>query len=474
MRLTLPKQPPATVSPNVLIGLCCVLLGVGVGVACSVINPLYLLALLPVLAVGAWALADARRGLWLMILVIAIVPRVASPVSVGFKPTLLDAAMIATLLAWLLWRKKNAPSVHTPLLIPLLILITVTITTFVLGVPNGALTTLVLRRFGELIISLIMVLVLISIFRQNDVLSAATRLMLVGGAIAALIGMVLYIIPGDLTIRILNALRPFGYPTGDGVLRFVRDDPSLLKRATGLWIDPNAFGGYLLMIGAIGLPQLFAARPVMKRMWVWLCVGCIGLGMVLTISRSAMLGFAFAAIIIGLFKQRRLLGLIAVAFVAMLVLPQTRELIGHFLDGFAGRDLATQMRFGEYKDAFRLIERYPFFGVGFINSPDVDLYIGVSSVYLLIAQQIGLIGLTAYLIVIITFFVSAIRTAKYIWHDEQRVNIWLGAHAAVLGAMLSGIFDHYFFNIDFHNSVMLFWLIVAMGASCYRPREIEQ
>jgi hypothetical protein len=43
--------------------------------------------------------------------------------------------------------------------------------------------------------------------------------------------------------------------------------------------------------------------------------------------------------------------------------------------------------------------------------------------------------------------------------------VWLGAHAAIAGALFSGIFDHYFFNIDFHVSVVLFWSAVALASA---------
>jgi O-antigen ligase len=147
------------------------------------------------------------------------------------------------------------------------------------------------------------------------------------------------------------------------------------------------------------------------------------------------------------------------------VLPQTRELVSHFVDGFMGRDLATQMRFGEYKDAFRLIERYPLLGVGFVGTPDVDLYVGVSSMYLLVAQQMGLLGLTAFVAVLVVLFVGAARTWRFARLDDRQAAIFLGAHEAVLGAMLSGVLDHYFFNIDFHNSVVLLWAIIALAVA---------
>jgi hypothetical protein len=49
--------------------------------------------------------------------------------------------------------------------------------------------------------------------------------------------------------------------------------------------------------------------------------------------------------------------------------------------------------------------------------------------------------------------------------DESLCAIWLGALGAVAGALISGIFDHYFFNIDFHNSVMLLWLVIGVVVS---------
>jgi len=75
-----------------------------------------------------------------------------------------------------------------------------------------------------------------------------------------------------------------------------------------------------------------------------------------------------------------------------LLMPFTQDYVGHFLDAFTGSDRATQMRLGEYKDALILIARYPLFGVGFGSSPDIDTYIGVSSVYLLMAEEMGLLG----------------------------------------------------------------------------------
>jgi polysaccharide biosynthesis protein PslJ len=463
--LALPSSVAGHRSAILLLALCLVA-GLAVGLASALINPLILLALIPVGAVGVWALRDDERAVWLLIAVIGILPRFAAPVKLGITPTALDLALVVLLLAWAARLSRKPLRLHEmPITLPLLGLVTVAILTFIIGLPNGALTPLVLRRFAELVLSLLMVFVVVAVVRDQGALERATRALILVAALAALIGIVLYVLPDELAIRLLSALRPFGYPTGADVLRYVEDDPALMQRATGLWIDPNAYGGYLLVSGALALPQLFTRKPVLPRWQGLLSLGLIGLALALTASRGAMLGLLCVAVLMGALRYRRMLVLVAVVVVLALVLPQTRDLIMRFAAGFAAQDLATQMRLGEYKDAFRLIQRYPLLGVGFADTPDVDLYIGVSSMYLLIAQQMGLLGVAAFLTTMATLFASAARAWPAVRRDDALCALVLGAFGAITGALISGVFDHYFFNIDFHNSVMLLWLVVGLAVS---------
>jgi hypothetical protein len=453
---------------RVALALVCAVLGLAAGALAVLVNPLFALPLIPLAAGAIWATRSPERALWLLVAGIAILPRVASPVSIGFKPTVIDVALLLLLAAWVIDRarrrvKPSGPAFPGLVGYPLAALIFVAVAAFIAGIPNGPLTTLVLRRFGELILTLLSVYVMTGVLAAPAARQLAVTAVILFGALAAFIGLVLYAIPDETAMRLLSALRPFGYPEGSGVLRYVLDDPAQLQRATGLWIDPNAFGGFLLVAGAVTLPQVFAPRPALPRALTLLCMAAIGLALVLTVSRGAMIALGLVALLMGVFKYRRILPLIGVVLVAAVALPQTRELIAHFADGFAARDLATQMRVGEYKDAFRLIERYPIFGVGFTDTPDVDLYIGVSNMYLLIAQQMGLVGLTVFVVMLLGFFAVGARAMRTALRNDTLAPVWLGAHGAVIGALMTGMVDHYFFNIDFHNSVMLFWIMVALA-----------
>ena len=452
--------------PARCIGPLLVLAGLFAGFLAASVNPLLLFALAVGIPLGVWLIGSVERALFALILVIGLLPRFALPVRFGFTPTFLDLAMIGLVVAWARHQLSQSPDMplrRAPVNGPLGALMMTAVLTFIVGLPNGVLTPLVMRRFAELLFSLAMIAIIVAITFNPTIRGRAVRWMILIGAASAAVGIALYAMPDDLAIRLLSALRPFGYPSGPDVLRFIRDDPALMQRATGLWIDPNAYGGYLLVVGLLGLPQLFAPRPVMARGLVLLSLGLILIALVLTVSRAAMLGFAIGALLIGLLRYRRMLILLGAIAVALLVLPPSQALVQHFVEGFQGRDLATQMRFGEYRDALRLIERYPLLGVGFVGTPDVDLYIGVSSMYLLVAQQMGLIGLVVFIVTIGAVLLGAARAWPAI--SSASLEHFLGTHGALVGVLFSGFFDHYFFNIDFHNSVMLLCLVIGIAVS---------
>ena len=193
----------------------------------------------------------------------------------------------------------------------------------------------------------------------------------------------------------------------------------------------------------------------------------MGLCLILTFSRTALLGMAVALTFIGTARYRRLLWLLVLGGLLILILPQSRFYVVRLIEGLRGQDLATRMRFGEYKDALSLIGRYPWFGVGFAAPPDIDLYIGVSSVYLLMAEEMGLVGLMVFLLVMTLFFMRAWDGWQAMEENTVRP-ILLGLIAALFGAMVGGILDHYFFNLDFPHSVSLFWLYVGLGMAAVR------
>ncbi len=461
---------PTTIanSPWIL-GLTAGIVAVLGGVIIALGGPIAAVALILGLVAAFVVLQNLELGFWGVIAVITLLPFATVPVDIGLTPTFLDMALGATVGVWALRivTGRQRTMITAPITLPLVVFILVAIFAFIFGMANGPLTSNLLRHFAELLLSLGFVLVVIDYCAQWEQLERLVKVILLTGAGAAVIGIGLWLMPDFTANDALNALQRVGYP-GGFVIRYIEENPELSERAIGTSVDPNALGGLLLMIGALAGPQVVAKRPIFSRWIILSIVGLIFLGIVLTFSRGAMLGLVAGLGYIAVLRYRRLIPYLAVAGLLFLLLPFTQEYVGRFLEGFQGADLATQMRFGEYTDAFSLISRYPLFGVGFAGSPDIDLYLGVASVYLTIGQQMGFLGLLSFAAIIVVLFGYAFFNRHHFKGNEQIDPIWLGLHAAVVGGLVAGIFDHYLFNIDFHHAVTVFWFLVGLAVASTR------
>lgn len=412
---------------------------------------------------------DIEIGYWGIIGVVCLLPFATIPLDVGLTPTLLDLALGVTVGIWLFHKVsgRRRRLISSPITLPIILFMIVTLFSFIFGLGNGPLTANLLRHFAELLISVGFVIVVIDFFSIWERLEKAVKILMLAGAAASVIAISLWLLPDLVANDMLNTLQRLGYP-GGFVIRYIEENPELAERAIGTSIDPNALGGMLLLIGALASPQLVSRRPLFPRWLTALIVGLIFIAIVLTFSRGAMVGLLAAWGFIVAVRYRRLVPYVLVIGAILLLLPVAQGYLLRFVEGFAGQDLATQMRFGEYRDAVALMARYPLFGVGFSGSPDIDLYLGVASVYLTIGQQMGLLGLLGFVTVIATVFGYAFFNRLKLREDRRRYPIWLGLHAAVVGGLITGLFDHYLFNIDFHHAVTLFWLFLGLAVAATR------
>lgn len=414
-------------------------------------------------------LRDLEIGFWGVIGVVCLLPFATIPVDIGLTPTLLDMAMGAVVGVWALGvaTGRQRSVVTAPVAVPLLIFIVVVLFAFIFGLNNGPLTPNLLRHFVELILSIAFVLVVIDFFSQRTRLERMIKVLLIFGAAAALVAIGLWLLGDEAANSALNLLQVVGYP-GGWVIRYIEENPELPERAIGTSVDPNVLGGLLLMIGALAGPQLVSKAPLLGRKRNIAIVGLLVTSLILTFSRGAMLGLVAGLGFVAVARYRRLLPYLSLLALFILFLPATQGYVSRFVEGFQRQDLATQMRFGEYKDALTLIGRYPVFGVGFAGTPDVDTYLGVANVYFTIAQSMGIVGLVSFLGVMVVTFGYAYFNRAHFRRGGSLDAIWLGLHAALVGGLVAGIFDHYLFNLDFHPAVTAFWLLVGLAVATTR------
>ena len=432
----------------------------------GVAGPLVALALAVALVGGAMILADTHWGFVALVGIAFVLPFASLPFSIGFKPTFLDVALGALFFVWLIKLAigQERLFIASPLGGAVALFLLLAIFSFLYGLTHSAANTFLMRRFVEILLGISLFFVAVNTVRTHAEVVWVTRWLMLAGWAAAAVAVLFYVIPEAWTVAVLDRLARFDYPGGYGALRYIEDDPAGTMRAIGTAVDPNVLGGMMILVTALAAPQLAAKVTVLPRWMTWAMMGTAVLALYLTFSRSALLGLASALALLAVLKYRRLLWFGAIGLILLFVLPQTQEYVARLLEGFAGQDLATQMRFGEYKDALTLIRRYPMFGVGFTGVPDIDLYLGVSMLYLILASNMGIVGLIAFVVVMAGFFTMVARSWRTGFGPELEP-IVLGLTGAVAGAMVSGIFDHYWFNLTYPHMTVLLWLYMGLATA---------
>lgn len=450
---------------SLLIGLLLGMLAGLTALALVIAGPIITFIAITAVIIGLIALTNLDFALVLLIGVTALLPFGTLPFRLGLTLSLIDTALglvlVVYLFQWMVGERRNLhmTSAHGAILIFVLVMFFA----FVRGIPNAPLTPGVLRRFFALMANIVIALVIVDVVRHIGLLRKLVLTFIGFGVLSALIGIVLWALNDDLATDLLNFLQRIGYPGGN-VLRYREDGVRIgVERAIGTWVDPNAFGGFLMMVGALTAPQVVARRPVTGKRWlVLIAFALIMVGLFVTDSRGSMLGFLGATAVVATIRYRKLFWLGLVLIIIALLLPPTQAYIGRLIAGIQGEDLATQMRFGEYRDAFRLIERYPLLGVGFSAPPDIDLYLAVASTYLTITSNAGVLGLVAYLAAISSVFWYTYQQRSLVLANDQINDLALGLLAGVIAALIGGIFDHFYFNIEFQATSLTMWLFIGL------------
>ncbi len=448
----------------------CSAAGLVTGAYVAILSPLYAVALTLALIAGLLMLRNTQWGFVALIALICLLPFGALPFKIGFTPTFLDVVLLAIFFVWIarIATGHSGRFIGTALGMPVIVFILLACASFVSGLGHASLDQYVLRHFIEILLSVGLFFAVLNCVRSEDQLKLLVRVIILAGFVASLIGVVLYYLPEAWSIQLLSSLGRVGYPTGSGVLRYIEDNPDLAQRAISTSTDPNVLGGLLILVTTLTTAQLFSRRPLMRWPVLAAMVFVDVLCLYLTYSRGSMLGLAVGVGLLAIVKYRRLIPAIVVAGALMLLLPQTQPYVQRLVEGFQIQDLATQMRLGEYKDALTLIRRHPWIGVGFVGTPEGSLYIGVSMVYLLIAEEMGLIGLGVFLLIIALFFAQVRRAWPQVRNRPGLEAIVLGLAASIGGILVGGLLDHYFFNLSFPHSVAVFWLFLGLAMTAVR------
>lgn len=284
------------------------------------------------------------------------------------------------------------------------------------------------------------------------------RLVVAGGAVAVL-GVVQFVTKQAWIDRVA-----FPGLTTNATLNSVLGRNGFTRPA-GTSIHPIEFGVVLTMVLPLALHRAFyrTALPPVRRWWPTLA---IALAIPLSISRSALLGAA--AVLVVLLPTwppvRRRLVLVSIGGLATVIFLTIPGMMGTLTSLFTGigRDSSAQSRTNSYGLALDFAARTPIFGRGF--STFLPSYRILDNEYLLLLIEVGVVGLSTMVAMLVTAFVSARRARRLAVSAEDRhLSQALAASVTAAGVSLA-LFD----ALSFPMAAGLLFLATGIAGSLER------
>jgi putative inorganic carbon (hco3(-)) transporter len=205
-------------------------------------------------------------------------------------------------------------------------------------------------------------------------------------------------------------------------------------RLSGMLLDPNAYGGLLVMALVIVEGGSWGPAPLFRESAVWFCRMSLGLGILFTFSRSAWVALGLSMLLLCAIRIRVAgrLGLAALAGAPCVLLVMGRGFLGVFQE-MASRPKQVQGRFDLIHDAFFAFARHPLFGGGIGSFRLSEGEIAHNSAMWFLAD-FGVVGLAAFVGFLGWFFVKGWFAYRFAPTREQPIALaLLLAHTAMAG-----------------------------------------
>lgn len=259
------------------------------------------------------------------------------------------------------------------------------------------------------------------------------------------------------------------------------DGGEIASRITGPIGDPNFYAQTMLVLVPLALECLYRERSwLLRALAVWSLVVCIGT-IFATLSRGAFLGLAVVAIFWIVRHPPKPLSLIVLLVSIAILLPvipaQYTNRIDTLYSAIAGPSserLADQSFRGRTSEAIAAIMMFadnPLIGVGLgnynVHYQDYSRQLGLDprredrsahNLYLEIAAERGLFGLTAFGVLMVVMFRS-------MWRARTRLNsIGLANYASMVDALTIGLTSYMVTSIFLHDAYpRYFWVLVGVA-----------
>lgn len=233
------------------------------------------------------------------------------------------------------------------------------------------------------------------------------------------------------------------------------------RRVTGFFGYPNAVGLYLGPIIVLFF-GFFIFNKFANRIFSSAVVVLSFMAIIFAVSEGAIIGVLAGCFILLLFiKKIRLyaVGLLAISSILLFSIPKTKNFIA---EKALLQDVSGQIRLEMWQETWQMLKTKPIFGAGLsgyqnavalYHSKDyIEIYLYPHNIILNFWTETGILGLLAFILILIKFFIDSYKKRKNI--------LSVVLFCAMIGILIHGLVDVPYLKNDLS---MFFWLLVGLG-----------
>ncbi len=365
-------------------------------------------------------------------------------ISVGFTPILL----VALYMLWIL-EKRGASVKSESGRFAYIVFCAAVISVQALSFLNTKILSLSLYEFLKQVVAFGFFYYLVNNIDSKRIVKSMLVMLLIGAMLSSFVGIVQYLTGKSLGLGILGE-------SGIFYNQSVVGSSQLIKRVSGLMGHANMFGMYIALILPVAFVLSLSDISRRMRLFAFAATMVCGLGLILSFSRGAIIGFAVA------------LGIILIARKSHLFRAYNRRLVSFYcflavtaivLFGYqiysrfaASPPDQVSLRFLLNRTAIKMILEHPFFGVGLnnfsiqlatFNSQEIYPWVRypVHNYYLLVASEAGLLSLAFFVSFLGMVLRLGFRIDKYCQDIFLRDAV-LGMSAGLVAILIHCLIDY--------------------------------
>jgi O-antigen ligase len=214
--------------------------------------------------------------------------------------------------------------------------------------------------------------------------------------------------------------------------------------------EPNSFGGYLILMGAVVVALMVHLKDMRVRLGLSLLLFVLLISLFYTQSRASYLAIVPAYLTLSLFSKRRLY-LLAGLVVVLATFTQPVQ-TGQIQVGKLRLDTSASARIISYKEALSDWQKRPILGYG------VTGYTFMDAQYPRILAETGIVGLLAFAWLVYALFRVGVSTWQNAQDDLLR-GLSVGLIAGLVGLLVHGIGANTFIIVRIMEP---FWFLVGI------------